>query len=315
MYDREYEYVTAIAKAGTLSGAAARLDVSQPALTHFLKREEGALGTALFQRIGNRMVLTYAGECYMENVQQILSIQTRMLATIRDIARMDQGRLRVGIPGIRRPFTIFSVIPAFKRKYPSIDLTLSEQPSDELEERLEKLELDCIAVNTTRRRDIFEYIPLAQEHYVLAVHKDSPLYQAARPSPGFRYPVLHPRQLEGAVFIMLSKAHRIRQFADGVLEGSKVNYAVSMHSRTLDGALEAVANNLGCTFTPEAMLSYIRGAEKIRYLSLDTPGTGYEFSLLYRKGAYLPPSTQEFLEMFQTAFQEQAHIQTQTAGG
>ena len=48
---REYEYVSAIAREGTLSGAAVQLGISQPALTRFLQKEEGELGTALFQRI------------------------------------------------------------------------------------------------------------------------------------------------------------------------------------------------------------------------------------------------------------------------
>ena len=153
MLNREYEYVSAIAREGTLSGAAVQLGVSQPALTRFLQREEGELGTALFQRIDNRMVLTYAGECYLEHIKQIFAIQAHMRAELDDIARMDRGRLRVGITGIRRPFTIFSVIPQFKKKYPNIALTLNEFGSDKLEEMLEKLELDCIAVNITKKRD------------------------------------------------------------------------------------------------------------------------------------------------------------------
>ena len=302
---REYEYVSAIAREGTLSGAAVQLGISQPALTRFLQKEEGELGTALFQRIDNRMVLTYAGECYLEHIKQIFAIQAHMRAALDDITRMDRGRLRVGITGIRRPFTIFSVIPQFKKKYPSIDLTLNEFASDKLEEMLEGLELDCIAVNVTKKRDCFEYLPVAREEYVLAVHKDHPLVQAAERSDRFKYPVVRPGQLEGCSFVMLGKAPRIRQFADSILDGNRIGHSISMQSRTLDGALEAVANDLGCTFTPEIMLSYIRGARNIRCLSLDTPGTGYEFSLLYRKGAYLPPSTQDFLEMFRSAFRSQ----------
>lgn len=305
MLNREYEYVSAIVREGTLSGAAVQLGVSQPALTRFLQRVEGELGTALFQRIDNRMVLTYAGECYLEHTKQIFAIQAHMRAALDDIARMDRGRLRVGVTSIRRPFTIFSVIPQFKQKYPSIDLTLNESASDRLEELLERLELDCVAVNVTKKRDCFEYLPITREEYVLAVHKDHPLLQMATRSDKFKYPVVRPDQLEGYTFIMLEKVHRIRQFADSILDGNRIGYTISMQPRTLDGALEAVANNLGCTFTPEVMLSYIRGSKNIRYLSLDTPGTGYEFSLLYRKGAYLPPSTEDFLTMFRDAFRNQ----------
>lgn len=306
MLNREYEYVSAIAREGTLSGAAVQLGVSQPALTRFLQKEEGELGTALFQRIDNRMVLTYAGECYLEHIKQIFAIQAHMRAALDDIARMDRGRLRMGITGIRRPFTIFSVIPQFKQKYPNIDLTLNEFASDRLETMLEGLELDCIAVNVTKKRDCFEYLPIAREEYVLAVHKDHPLLRAAERSDKFKHPVVRPDQLKGNSFIMLGKAHRIRQFADSILDGNRIGYSTSMQSLTLDGALEAVANDLGCTFTPEVMLSYIRGSKNIRYLSLDSPGTGYEFSLLYRKGAYLPPSTEDFLTMFRDAFRNQS---------
>ena len=302
MLKREYEYVAAIAKEGTLSGAALQLGVSQPALTRFLQKEERELGTALFQRIDNRMVLTYAGECYMDHVKQILSIQAHMRAAMDDITKMDHGRLRLGIPIIRRPFTVFSVIPDFIRKYPDVRLTLNEMSSEDLEDQLEQLSLDCIAVNVSKRRDCFDYVSVTKEEYVLAVHKNHPLVSLARESDKFKYPVIQPRQLTGHAFIMLSKRHRIRQFADSILDGNGVEYAVSMQSRILDGALEAVANNLGCTFTPEIPLAYIRGSKNICYLSLDAPGTGYEFSLVYRKGAYVPPYTRDFMDMFVSAY-------------
>ncbi|MBE6909983.1 MAG: LysR family transcriptional regulator [Ruminococcaceae bacterium] len=304
MLNREYEYVAAIAQEGTLSGAALRLGVSQPALTRFLQKEETELGTALFQRINNRMIPTYAGECYLDYIEQIFLLQKRMMATMADIAKSDLGRLRVGITGIRRPFTIFSVIPQFKKKYPEIDLTLSECASDDLERMLEELTLDCIAVNVTKQREEFTYIPIAQEEYVLAVHKDDPLLGRAKKKKGSKYPSIRPDQLADSSFIMLSRHHRIRQFADAVLDGNRIPYHVSMTSRNLDSALEAVANNLGATFTPEVQLAYILGSKNIRYLSIDTPGTAYQFCLAYRKGAYLQPCAKDFMELFQSAFHE-----------
>ncbi len=305
MYDREYEYVSAIARVGTLSGAAVELGVSQPALTHFLKREEKELGTSIFQRIDNRLVLTYAGECYMENVQKILEIQSRMRATIQDIARVNQGRLRMGVPSIRRAFSIFEVIPEFKKRYPTIDLSLVEQSSSVLEEMLENLELDCIAVNVTRRKDSFGYLPILKERYVLAVHKDSPLLEKAQEVPGYPYPLLQPEALNGQDFLMLGRENRVRQFSESVLEANHVNYTATMHLRTLNGALEAVANGLGCTFTSDIMPQYVRGGENLRFLCVDTPKTEYEFCLIYRKGAYLPPSTLDFMQIFRSAFLRQ----------
>ena len=47
MYDRDYEYIMAIAQTGTLSRAAVSLGISQPALTRFLQKEEQTINTCL----------------------------------------------------------------------------------------------------------------------------------------------------------------------------------------------------------------------------------------------------------------------------
>jgi len=305
MYDREYEYVLAISQAGTLSKAAIQLGVSQPALSRFLQREEAAVGTKLFQKIDARMVLTYAGEYYVENVKQILALQNQMLTTIQDIAKADKGRVRIGVPSIRRPYTIFSVIPKFKQLYPSVDIVLNENDSNTLEEMLENLSLDIIAVNTTRSKDEFVFEKIADEEYVLAVHSSSPLLQEAAKKKDFKYPVITMQQLEGQSMVILDAGHRIRQFTDSILEDNRIRYTVSMQARTLDSALEAVASNLGCTFTPEVLLAYIRGSKNIRYLSLDAPNTQYEFGLFTRKGAYLPPSMKDFIQIFKENYQKE----------
>ena len=75
MYDRDYEYIMAIAQTGTLSRAAVSLGISQPALTRFLQKEEQTINTKLFQKTSGRLTLTYAGECYINYIKKILSIQ------------------------------------------------------------------------------------------------------------------------------------------------------------------------------------------------------------------------------------------------
>lgn len=303
MYDREYEYIMAIAKTGTLSKAAVSLGVSQPALTRFLQKEEKELGTPLFQKTGSRMTLTYAGECYVEHVKEILAIQQEMISNIQDIARSEKGRIRVGVPSIRRPYTIFSVIPEFRRRYPSIDISLNENGSDMLEQMLEELELDVIAVNAVRKKENFTYQKVADEEFVLAVPATSPLLTLATDVPGCKYPALKPEQLKHENFIVLAQQHRIRQIMDKLLSTHKVEYKTSMLARSLESALEAVSVNLGITFTPEIPLRYVRNSQNIRYLSVDAPGMRYEFDLVFRKGSYITPILSEFSRIFRENYQ------------
>ena len=57
----EQEYVLALIKHRSFKKAAEELYISQPTLSIFLNRLEERLGIRLFERLGKRLVPTYAG--------------------------------------------------------------------------------------------------------------------------------------------------------------------------------------------------------------------------------------------------------------
>lgn len=302
MYRKEFEYVIAISNIGNISNAAKSLNISQPALSKYLQKIESDIGTKLFQRVGNKLILTYAGECYVDNVRNILDIENKMLNTINDIAKMDKGRIRIGIPSIRSSYVILTVIPMFKNRYSAIDLALYESKSDELETKLENCELDIIAVNTLSKNPLFEYEKIADEEFVLAVSKDNPLLNHTVINENFKYPIIDIHYLNNEKFIMLPTGHRIRQFADTVLYSHKIESTISMQTRSLESALKAVSSGLGITFTPEVNLKFITNHENIRYLSLDVVNNKYEFNLVYRKGFYITKAMSDLLSIFKANY-------------
>ena len=298
MTERKYEYIMAIVNTGTLSKAAIALGVSQPALSQFLQKEEALVGSKIFQKIDNRMVLTYAGECYVEYTKKILALQNEMMTTLEDIARSEKGRIRIGIPTIRRPYTILSVIPAFREKYPDIDIMLTENNSSILEKMLEEMQLDVIAVDVAKYNQNFTYRQIAQEEIVLAVPADHPLVRQAKKTESRRYPAVKPEDLATHSFIFLPPGSRNREFAERILVTGKIECRTAMVAKTLESALEAVSVGLGITFTPEVPLSYIRNSRNLRYLSVESPHNQYDFDLVFRRNAYISPGLKDFSNIF-----------------
>src|ERR1700754_1512705 len=70
---RHLRLLAAVAATGSVTEAGKRLHLTQSALSHQLRDAEGRLGTALFLRLGKRMVLTPAGEKLLCSAQRILA--------------------------------------------------------------------------------------------------------------------------------------------------------------------------------------------------------------------------------------------------
>jgi len=80
---RHYQLVVAAAEEGTLVAAARRLHLTPSALSHQLRHAEEALGSTLFQRRHRRLLLTAAGERFLDSARKVLAEVERAEASAR----------------------------------------------------------------------------------------------------------------------------------------------------------------------------------------------------------------------------------------
>lgn len=92
---RQIEYVAAVADSGSLTEAAARLNVSQPALSVAIAQVEQQVGITLFQRRkGRRLAPTAAAPAFLDRARELLSLAQALEDPAR--AGRGEGRLRLG---------------------------------------------------------------------------------------------------------------------------------------------------------------------------------------------------------------------------
>ena len=92
---KDLSYVIAIAKTQNITKAADMLYVTQPTLTKFLQNLEREMGQKLFKKLGNRFVLTYAGERYVAKATEILNLKKELDQEMGDIIRQNAGLLKL----------------------------------------------------------------------------------------------------------------------------------------------------------------------------------------------------------------------------
>jgi DNA-binding transcriptional LysR family regulator len=141
---REVRTFVAVADLGTVSGAAGRLHITQPALSRRIANLEGELGLKLFHRVGRRLLLTSEGAQLLKDCRGLLNYSRAVREQAEGLKRGDAGMLRVSAS----PHLIEGLFPDFlrdyARRYPNVHVRLIEAIGPRMFELLEKGEIDLV---------------------------------------------------------------------------------------------------------------------------------------------------------------------------
>jgi LysR family transcriptional regulator, regulator for metE and metH len=173
---RTLELLEAVAVDGTLTAAARRMHVSQPALSQRLTSFEARIGVRLFERHGRQLVATHAG-------RRMIQAATVVLGELR-AAERDVNDLRNGRAGVLRFASQCStnyrwlppVVQQFAERRPGVEFRIETPAGDDIVGALLEDRLDVgLGGKGDRRLDALESVPLFVDEMVAVVPVDHPL--------------------------------------------------------------------------------------------------------------------------------------------
>jgi len=166
--------VDAICTEGTVTAAAHRLAVTQPALSHRLRELESQLDLKLFRRDALRMTVTREGERVARSAR----------AVVEELARLqhDLGQLRSGYQGVLRIatecYTCYDWLPAalerFAAAFPGVEVQILPEATRDPVKPLVDGTLDLAIVYTPPDRDDLALKPLFRDELVAVVPRSHP---------------------------------------------------------------------------------------------------------------------------------------------
>ena len=286
---RQFTYVDMVAACGSFTKAAAKLFISQPALSNYIGKVEEELGVKLFDRSSTPLTLTYAGEQYLKRARVILGQIHEMDKEIRDITQNMKGKIRLGFPSERIIYMLPLLLAPFKGKYPGIDVEVITGPGNKLTEGLRAGETDFVFLPTWMpQKDI------CQEELVLVAAKGdlSPeclLDQEKR--------VVDWKKVAKLPFITLKKGHALRSSVDVLFRNADAKPDIFFESHSNMLSYRLAAQGLGVTVIPEITLELMQGGMEAEVYHLSKTPITWELSALYREGAYIGQVERDLLEI------------------
>lgn len=299
---RELSYVLAIAKQQSITKAAETLYIGQPTLSKFLITLEDNLGLKLFQKMGHKYMLTYAGERYVEKATQILQMKNDLDAELADIIKRDVGVLNVAFANMRCTFMLPCTLPAFQKLHPNVKVNIFEGTSDENDRRLLDGQVDVAFYSKPAATNSqIEYESLWEEELLICTGKGHPLGRFSKPNPASQYPKLDPALLKNELILLMMPEQRTRQIMDDYFQDHNLKFENIIYTSNMPAIMELVSMGYGVSFIFESHLRRRTKNLSIDCFSFGEPRMISDFVAAYRKGGYISNYARDFIEIVRQA--------------
>ena len=120
MHFRQIELAIDLSRTLSYRMTAENMFISQPALTHQIKKLEEEIGVALFSRSSRGVSLTPAGTIFCREMQKNVQSARETISIVRNCGGLFDDALRIGLNNRRTPRPYSEILRRFSREYPNV---------------------------------------------------------------------------------------------------------------------------------------------------------------------------------------------------
>ncbi|MDL2288496.1 LysR family transcriptional regulator [Oscillospiraceae bacterium OttesenSCG-928-F05] len=296
---REIDYVIAVAKYKSISLAAEKLHISQPALSRFIRSFEEQLGVELFARGLQGVKLTESGEIYIEAASQIKGIIDVLNRDLEEVGMTVRGQLRIAIPAFLDAKFLPKALGIFHTRFPEVEIVVYEEDSRGLERMLERGDADVVVMGRMAFPANVSYVSMESYELLLVAHKDDPICRKARKIEGQKYLQLTVGDIGGRSVILDRQGWHIRDLMDSYFQTYQFEPGQIIEITNNDTKMHVLAAGLGVAFLPGEIFKNHPVMPDLRLFSVDSHRLQWEIVVAYHRNSFFPRVTNEFIKVLQ----------------
>ena len=284
--NKNYDYFLTIVKMGNLTRAADALYITQSSLSKYLSRLEADLNIQLFDRSSSPMVLTYAGHLYLEYVNRLLAMDSRLQAEFDEVRSETRGETTFGITSWRSSIMLPTLLPVLLDRYPHIRVNVSEGRSYTFESAMLNGQVDfCLVPYPAHFNMATTHEDMGREKLYLAGNRSHPAVQKALSGPRSAdgMPRFDPQLLNGEYFISLKPGQVLSRVNRQFLTEHEITLAGMWNTENTVTSLNLVDRTLCFTCVPALCLHQESLPSNIVLMELGDPPLDWGKAIVYPK--------------------------------
>jgi DNA-binding transcriptional LysR family regulator len=283
---RHLKIFVCVCKEKSITKAANKLYVSQPAVSNAIKELEAYYNTPLFDRISKKIYLTEAGKTVYQYAIHIDSLFEELETVLHGLNLM--GQLRIGSSITIGIHYISNYIKDFSIQYPNIQTYVTIDSSDVIETLILSNELDFALIEGMVHSPNIISKDFKKDELVVICETDHPLLQKEMASIN---------DLSSQPFLMREKNSGTRELAESILSLHNISLKPIWESTSTEAIIHGVSKGIGISILPLQLVQEYINRGEIAKLEVNGLTFNRQYRIIYHKNKFLTPASLAFINL------------------
>jgi DNA-binding transcriptional LysR family regulator len=276
------------AKTGSLSKAAERLYITQPAVSHTIKQLEDKLGGPLFFRTSKGVKLTAEGEVLFRYVEQAFGFLESGEKAIADMHSLQAGEINIGASDTLCKHYLLPHLEHFHARYPHVRIRITNRTTPETLGLLKEGKLD------------FGIVSLPATDKQIDFRASTPLRDCLVGGSRFRHLAgrrISLRSINEYPLLLLEPGGSTRHFIDAYAESHGMALKPEFELGSIDLLVQFAKSGFGLAFVIRDYVAEEIASGELVELPLDPPIPARHIGIATLRGIPLSAASKTFLSL------------------
>ena len=288
---KQITYMLAVAQTLHFKRAAELCSISQSALSTAILELENQLGFQIFERDNKKVLITPIGEQCLEKARNI-KVQVEELYQMGQALKSPLSYpMSLGVIPTIGPYLLPIVMPPVRHEYPEFRLSIIEEQSNVLVNKVRLGELDAAILALPYDIQGLLAFEFWQEDFYWITHRDDRHAMQKE---------ISSEELADSHLMLLEDGHCLKDHALAACKLQPRDAGISMESTSLNTLVQMVAGHMGSTLVPAMSLEQLlSGNAELKAVHLNEPGPHRRLAFIIRPNYPGVKSIEMLIKLFQ----------------
>lgn len=277
-----------IAKTGSITAAADRLSITQPAVSHTIKQLEEKMGGPLFFRTSRGVHLTTEGEVLLRFIEQAFQSVEMGERAIAEMNNLNSGEIHIGASDTLCKYYLLPYLEHFHEQYPNVRIHITNRTTPETLALLKEGKID------------FGIVSLPASDKQIDFRKSTRLQDCLVGGKGYRHLANKTIPLDAIQqypLILLEPGGNTRRYIDGFFDSNHITITPEFELGSVDLLVQFALRGFGLAFViRDFVTEELKSGELVEIL-LDPPLPERNIGIATLRGVPLSAASKSFLTL------------------